>query len=57
MMHYRDIESHPGRISKLKPDINKYNWNGIEFPAGSKECQQLIEIIKQLHLIYYIYYT
>ena len=28
---------HPERISKLKPYINKYNWEGIEFPAGPKE--------------------
>ena len=28
------------RISKLKPYINKYNWKGIEFPAGSKEWQK-----------------
>ena len=31
------IESNPQRISKLEPYINKYNWKGINFPAGSKE--------------------
>ena len=34
------IEKHPERISKLKPFINKYNWKGINFPAGSKEWQK-----------------
>ena len=31
---------HPERISKLKPYINKYNWEEINFPAGSKEWQK-----------------
>ena len=36
-LNYQIIESNPQRISKLKPYINKYNWEGIDFPAGSKE--------------------
>ena len=28
---------HPERISKLKPYINRYNWEEIEFPAGPKD--------------------
>ena len=36
-LNYQNIENHPERISKLKPYINKYNWEGIEFPAGPKE--------------------
>ena len=35
-LNYQNIETHPKRISKLKPYINKYNWEGIDFPAGSK---------------------
>ena len=27
----------PERISKLKHYINKYNWKGIDFPAGPKD--------------------
>ena len=38
--NYQIIESNPQRISKLKPYINKYNWEGINFPAGSKEWQK-----------------
>ena len=34
---YQNIAKHPERISQLKPYINKYNWEGIEFPAGPKE--------------------
>ena len=31
---------HPERISKLKPYINKYNWEEINVPPGSKEWQK-----------------
>ena len=37
---YQNIEKDPQRISKLKPYINKYNWEGIDFPAGPKEWQK-----------------
>ena len=36
-LNYLTIETHPQRISKLKPYINNYNWEGIDFPAGPKE--------------------
>ena len=36
-LNYQTIEKDPQRIPKLKPYINKYNWKGIEFPAGPKE--------------------
>ena len=52
-----NIEKDPQRISKLKPYINKYNWEGIEFPAGPKHWKSLNEIIRQLLLIYYLYNT
>ena len=33
-LNYQNIEKDPKRISKLKPYINKYKWEGIEFPPG-----------------------
>ena len=36
-LNYQNIETHPERILKLKPYINKYNWEVIEFPAGPKD--------------------
>ena len=39
-LNYQTIEKNPQRIWKLKPYINKYNWEGIDFPAGSKEWQK-----------------
>ena len=39
-LNYQNIEKDPQRISKLKSYINKYNWEGIEFPAGPKDCEK-----------------
>ena len=36
-LNYQTIEKDPQRISKLKPYINKYNWEWINFPAVSKK--------------------
>ena len=36
-LNYQTIKTNPERISKLKPYINKYNWKGIDFPAGPKD--------------------
>ena len=36
-LNYQTLEKDPERIWKWKPYINKYNWEGIEFPAGLKE--------------------
>ena len=39
-LNYQTIEKDPERISKLKHYINKYNWEGIDFPAGPKEWKK-----------------
>ena len=36
-LNYQTIKTNPERISKLKPYINKYNWEGIDFAAGPKD--------------------
>ena len=36
-LDYQTMEKDPQRISKLKAYINKCNWKGIDFPAGSKD--------------------
>ena len=33
-LNYQSIETHPERISKIKPYISKYNLKGIECPPG-----------------------
>ena len=36
-LNHQEIKHHPERISNLIPFIPKYNWDGIDFPAGKKE--------------------
>ena len=33
------IESHPERISKFKPFINRYDWKEINFPSHKKDWE------------------
>ena len=39
-LNYQNIDSHPERISKLKPFINNYNWKDIESPSHSKDWRR-----------------
>ena len=38
--NYQNIDSHPERVSKLKPFINNYNWNDTEFLSRSKDWKK-----------------
>ena len=31
------MKDHPERISKIKPFIDHYNWNEIDFPSTGKD--------------------
>ena len=33
LLNYEEIEKDPQRITKIKPFINKYNWEGINYPS------------------------
>ena len=35
-----NIDNHPGRVSKIKPFIEKYNWEDIDFPSTSKDWKR-----------------
>ena len=37
VLSFQNIGRDPQIISKLKPYISKYNWEGIEFSAGPKD--------------------
>ena len=49
-LNYQTIETHPERISKIMPYIDKYNWKGIEFPAGSKDWKKFEKNNKEIAL-------
>ena len=40
----------PKRTSKIKPYISKYNWEGIQFPAGSKDWEKFEQNNKTIAL-------
>ena len=49
-LNYQTIEKDPQRISKLKPYINKYNWEGIEFLADLKDWKKFEQNNKTIAL-------
>ena len=49
-LNYRTIETHPERISKIKAYIDKYIWEGIEFPAGPKDWKKVGQNNKKIAL-------
>ena len=56
-LNHQEIRNHPERISNIKPFFDKYNWKGIDFPAGVKDWEKFEKkIIKKLLLISYIHY-
>ena len=54
LLNYQSIEKDPQRISKLKPYINMYNWEGINFPAGSNEWQKFEQNNNTITLVLYV---
>ena len=39
-LNLNKINSHPERISKIKPFIEQYNWKEIDFPSTSKDWEK-----------------
>ena len=39
-LHYEEIGVHPERISKIKPYVDRYNWNGIDFPIPNNQWKK-----------------
>ena len=35
-LNYEEIGKHAKRITKIKPFINKYNWEGINYPSEKR---------------------
>ena len=50
------INKHPQRVSKIKPFVEQYNWNGIEFPATSKDWKKFEQNNESiaLNVLYYL---
>ena len=39
-LNHDKINKHPQRVSKIKPFIDQYNWNDIDFPSPSKDWKK-----------------
>ena len=39
-LNHEKIKDHPERISKIKPFIDQYNWNEIDFPSTGKDWKK-----------------
>ena len=36
-LDYKETESHTEKVSYIKPFINKYNWEGINYPPKLRD--------------------
>ena len=54
-LNFNKINKDPQRISKIKPFIENYNWNDINFLPTKKIGIGLKLIIKMLLLIFYMF--
>ena len=39
-LNHKEIGRNPQRLSRIRPFISHYNWEGIEVPAGSKDWKK-----------------
>ena len=40
VLNSKEIKKDPQRITKIKPFINKYNWEGINYPSEKDNCKK-----------------
>ena len=50
-LNHENIENHPERIPNIKPFIDTYNWEGIDFPSGIKDWKKCERNNKTIALI------
>ena len=49
-LNHEKIRNHPEKICNLKPFIDQYKWNGIEFPSHSKDRKKFEQNNKTITL-------
>ena len=49
-LNQQNIDNHPERISNIKPFINQYNWEGIDFLTGIKDWEMFEQNNKTIAL-------
>ena len=57
-MNYEKIKKDPQRISKIKPFIDQYKWNEIDFPSQGRNSKKFESNNKSIALnILYVPYN
>ena len=58
-LNHEQIKNNPERISKIKPFIDQYNWNEIDFPSHGKDWKKFESNNKSiaLNILYVLYNT
>ena len=54
-LNFNKTDKTPQRISRIKPFIENYNWNDINFPATKKDWNRFEVNNKKLLLIFYMF--
>ena len=49
-LNHQNIENHPERVSNIRPFIDQYNWEGIDFHAGIKDWKKFEQNNKTIAL-------
>ena len=57
-LNYEEIKKDQQRITKIKPFVNKYNWEGINFPLEKDDWEKLEKnnVIIALNVLYVLHY-
>ena len=57
-LNYEEIKKDQQRITKIKPSVNKYNWEGINFPLEKDDWEKLEKnnVIIALNVLYVLHY-
>ena len=56
-LNHQNIGKKPQRISKIKPFMDQFNWNEIDFPSHSKDWKKVEQNNKTVALNIYLYHT
>ena len=54
-LNFSNIDKHLQRISKIKPFIDNYSWNDINFPAAKKDWNKFELNNKDVALKFYMF--
>ena len=51
-LNHEEIKKDPQRVIKNKPFINKYNWEGINFPSAKDNSRKFQKIVVKIALMF-----